>query len=229
MLIIASVAAACALGGAAFYFFYNAVYGVLFSVAVALIYATRKREPPASLGLTRPGAKQYAVAAVFVALSVGGQAIPFVIGGAALRWERLLVGFLPLVMTTFFEEFLFRGFLQTRFEQLFGALPAIALSGLCFSLYHLGYPGFRNFADLAVLFAVGAGFGLAYKLSGNSLAAAYLVNLPNALLTYLIKYDQFPAFDIYSVIAAAVSIAAIIAILRAWLRRATSSLARAVR
>ena len=199
LLIIAAVAAACAFSGLWFYLFYNVVYGLMLSVAVPVLYVWHKKERPASLGIMPLKTRQLTVIAAFVFFSVGGQAIPIVIEGVQLQWNRLLIGFFPLVMTTFFEELLFRGFMQTRFEKLFGAVPAIILSGLFFSLYHLGYPGFRRASDLALLFAVGVGFALAYKLSGNNLAAAYFVNLPNALLTYLLKYGQFPALDLCSV------------------------------
>ena len=70
----------------------------------------------------------------------------------------LPMGILPLIMTTFFEEFLFRGFVQSRVEKLFGCFPAIFVSGMMFSLYHIGYPGFRTWEDLLLLFAVGIGF-----------------------------------------------------------------------
>ena len=209
LLVIASIALACAFSGFLFYFFYNAIHGLLLSVLVPLVYVWRKKEPPASLGIAPLKAKQILIIAVFVVLSIGGQSIPLAIEGTQLQWNYLLIGFVPLVMTTFFEELLFRGFLQTRFEKRFGAIPAVILSGLCFSLYHLGYPGFRTIPDLAVLFAVGVGFALAYKLSGNNLAAAYLVNLPNALLTYMLKHEQFPVFDSYSVVFAVISIIAI--------------------
>ena len=219
LLVIAAIAMACAFSGLLFYFFYNAIYGLLLSVLVPLIYVWRKKESAASLGIAPMRAKQIIVVSVFVVLSIGGQSIPLAIEGTGLQWNYLLIGFVPLVMTTFFEELLFRGFLQTQFEKLFGAIPAIILSGLFFSLYHLGYPGFRTISDLAVLFAVGVGFALAYKLSGNNLAAAYLVNLPNALLTYMLKYEQFPVFDSYSVVFALVSIIAVCVIMLIGLKR----------
>lgn len=98
---------------------------------------------------------QIAVLATFVVFSVGGQLIPVVISGKAVPWSFLPMGILPLIMTTFFEEFLFRGFFQSKFEKEFGMLPTIFLSGLMFSLYHLGYPGFRDFGSILLLFAVG--------------------------------------------------------------------------
>ncbi len=219
LLVIASIAMACAFSGLLFYLFYNVIYGLLLSVLVPLFYVWRKKEPLASLGIAPLKVKQLMIIAVFVVLSIGGQSIPLVIEGTPLQWNYLLIGFVPLVMTTFFEELLFRGFLQTRFEKLFGVIPAIMLSGLCFSLYHIGYPGFRTISDLAVLFAVGVGFALAYKLSGNNLAAAYLVNLPNALLTYMLKYAQFPVFDSYSVVFALISIVAICVLMLLGLKR----------
>ena len=223
LLAIAAIAAACAFSGQLFYFFYNVIYGLLLSVLVPLVYVWRKKESVASLGIAPLRAKQIIIVFVFVFLSIGGQSIPLAIEGTKLQWNHLLIGFIPLVMTTFFEELLFRGFLQTRLEKFFGVIPAVILSGLCFSLYHLGYPGFRTITDLAVLFAVGVGFALAYKLSGNNLAAAYLVNLPNALLTYMLKYEQFPNFDAYSVVFAIVSIIAICVIMFLGLKRIRSN------
>ena len=48
------------------------------------------------------------------------------------------------------------------------------------------------FEDILLLFAVGIGFAAAYKLSGNNLIVAYFVNLPNAFVTYMLKFKQFP-------------------------------------
>lgn len=111
-----------------------------------------------------------------------------------------------LIMTTFFEEFLFRGFVQSRIERQFGWVPAILVSGAMFSLYHLGYPGFRTWEDIFMLFAVGIGFAAAYKLSGNNLIVSFFVNLPNAFVTYILKYEQFPVMRVSSTIAAAVTL-----------------------
>ncbi len=213
LMVITAIAIACTFSGLLFYIFYNGIYGMLLSVLIPFIYVLKKKETLASLGLAPIRARQIVVIATFVILSIGGQSIPIIINGTNLRWNYLLIGFLPLVMTTFFEELLFRGFLQTRFEKYFSTVPAIILSGLCFSVYHLGYPGFRGIVDLVVLFAVGTGFALAYRLSGNNLMVSYCVNLPNALLTYLLKHTQFPGFDSYSVIFAGVSIVAICVII----------------
>ncbi|MEY8391933.1 type II CAAX endopeptidase family protein [Lachnospiraceae bacterium 45-W7] len=123
--------------------------------------------------------------------------------GYSVLWFYEIV---PLIMTTFFEEFLFRGFVQGRIEQQFGWIPVILVSGAMFSLYHLGYPGFRTWEDILLLFAVGIGFAAAYKLSDHNLLVSYFVNLPNAFVTYMLKYEQFPVMGVSSTIAASVTL-----------------------
>ena len=144
--------------------------------------------------------------AAFVVFSVGGQLIPKLAAGEQIPWRLLPMGIIPLIMTTFFEEFLFRGFVQNRIERKFGWVLAILVSGAMFSLYHLGYPGFRTWEDILLLFAVGTGFAAAYKLSGNNLIVSFFVNLPNAFVTYILKYEQFPVMRVSSTIAAAVTL-----------------------
>ena len=128
-----------------YFFFYNLLYGVLFSFLVPLLVLRKKKETLDLVGVKPLGKKQLLVLVLFVAFSVGGQLIPIVISGGVIPWNLLPMGVIPLIMTTFFEEFLFRGFFQTRLEKDFGALPAILISGLMFSLYHIGYPGFKTF------------------------------------------------------------------------------------
>lgn len=214
-LIIAAIFLANHFGKPAFYIFYNGLYGIALSLALPLYYIKRYREAKESIGLTRFGKRQLIVVILFVLFSIGGQSITLVMDGTAIQWDLLLICIVPLIMTAFFEEFLFRGFIQTRLEKMFGIVPAIIVSGLMFSLYHLGYPGFRNFESLTLLFVVGMGFGLAYKLSGNNLLAACLVNPPNAIFTYLLNSAKFPEFDGYtSIIAGATIVACIMVLLR---------------
>lgn len=158
------------------------------------------------VGFKKLGIRQWVVLAAFVVFSVGGQLIPKMAAGEQIPWRLLPMGIVPLIMTTFFEEFLFRGFVQSRIDRQFGWVPAILVSGAMFSLYHLGYPGFRTWEDILLLFAVGVGFAAAYKLSGNNLIASFFVNLPNAFVTYILKYEQFPVMRVSSTIAAAVTL-----------------------
>ena len=155
------------------------MYGILFSFLIPLFLLRKEENVFNFLGIKALGKKQFLILIVFVAFSVGGQLIPIMIKGGTIPWNLLPIGVVPLIMTTFFEEFLFRGFFQNKFETEFGSISAIILSGLMFSLYHIGYPGFRTFEDILLLFAVGIGFATAYKLSGNNLIVAYFVNIVN--------------------------------------------------
>ena len=195
---------------ALYFIFYNLMYGLIFSFFIPLYYLNKEKELPASVGIKKLGIRQFIVLICFVAFSVGGQLIPKIVMGEQIPWYLLPIGIAPLIMTTFFEEFLFRGFMQNRVEQQFGWLTAILVSGLMFSLYHLGYPGFRTFEDILLLFGVGLGFAIAYKLSDNNLIVSYFVNLPNAFVTYMLKHNQFPIMKLSSTIAAIITLILIV-------------------
>lgn len=189
-----------------YFIFYNLGYGLIFSIFVPLYYVYKEKCSLASVGIKKMGTRQFAVLFIFVAFSIGGQLIPKIVAGEEIPWRLLPMGIVPLIMTTFFEELLFRGFVQSRMERQFGWLPAVLVSGLMFSLYHLGYPGFRNWEDILLLFVVGLGFAIAYKISDNHLIVSYFVNLPNAFVTYMLKYEQFPTMEICSTIAGTITL-----------------------
>lgn len=189
-----------------YFIFYNLMYGLIFSFFIPLFFLHKENGLPASVGIKKLRLRQFIVLICFASFSVGGQLIPKIVEGEIIPWYLLPMGIAPLIMTTFFEEFLFRGFVQSRVEQQFGWLPAILISGTMFSLYHLGYPGFRSFEDILLLFAVGLGFAITYKLSDNNLIVSYFVNLPNAFVTYMLKYNQFPSMTFSSTIAAIITL-----------------------
>lgn len=193
-----------------YFFFYNVLYGIFFSFLTPLFLLRKEENVVEFLGIKALGKKQIFILIVFVAFSIGGQIIPKAVNGGIIPWYLLPLGVMPLIMTTFFEEFLFRGFFQNKFEKEFGSITAILVSGLMFSLYHVGYPRFRTFGDILLLFAVGIGFATAYKLSGNNLIVAYFVNLPNAFVTYMLKFEQFPRMTMSSTIASIVTLVVII-------------------
>ena len=201
-----------------FYFiFYNFMYGLICSLFIPFYFLYKEKGTLSSVGVKKLGVRQIIVLIIFVVFSIGGQLIPMIIRGGYIPWNLLPMGIVPLMMTTFFEEFLFLGFVQGRLEQQFGWLAAIIGSGVMFSLYHLGYPGFRTIGDISLLFVVGVGFATAYKLSGNNLFVSYFVNLPNAFVTYMLKYKQFPTMYLSSTIAATFTLALIIVIFcRVW-------------
>ncbi len=193
-----------------YFWFYNVLYGILCSFLIPIFLLRKEEHVFDFLGIKRLGKKQVLILAVFIAFSVGGQIIPIMAKGGLIPWNLLPMGIVPLIMTTFFEEFLFRGFFQNIFEKEFGTITAILISGLMFSFYHVGYPKFRTFEDILLLSAVGIGFATAYKLSGNNLIVAYFVNLPNAFVTYMLKFEQFPKMTMHSTIASIVTLCIIV-------------------
>lgn len=194
LLIILSISIANLLGGMWHYFFYQIVYCIGISICVPIYFYKREDIYDISdLGIKKLRMIDYIIVIGFVAFSIGGQLIN--IEMEKINWNLLPLSILPLLMTTFSEEFFFRGFLQIRFAKAFGTVPAVGLSGLIFSIYHLGYPGFRNVQLLIILFLVGIMFALSFKLSNNNVIVSFFVNLPNAYLTYLLKSEKFPQFN----------------------------------
>lgn len=218
IMIILSISLANAFSGIKFYIFYNLIYGLLLSTALPLYYAYKDCESINDLGIKKIGIRQIMVLGAFVILSIGGQCISLIINSTPVHFELIPICIVPLMMTTFFEEFLFRGYFQIRFEKRYGWLSAIVLSGLLFSTYHLGYPGFRNLGDLLLLFIVGIGFSVAFKLADNNVIISYFVNLPNAILTYLLKTKQFPLFDKFTPVIAGVTVIFIISFIAFYAR-----------
>lgn len=99
-----------------------------------------------------------------------------------------------------------RSFWLPIFILTVGAAIAIIVSGFLFALYHLGYPGFRAVGDILLLFAVRIGFAVSFKLAENNLFVSYFVNLPNAFITYILKFEQFPKMTIWSTVFAGITI-----------------------
>lgn len=190
------------------YFFYNILYCFVISVCIPIYFFRKEANGDLSLlGIKRLRPIDYIIIIGFVVFSVSGQLANVKL--IDINFGVLPLGIFPLIMTTFSEEFLFRGFLQIRFEKAFGFIPAILLSGLFFGIYHLGYPGFRTFQMTIVLFFVGIMFALAFKLSKNNLIVSYFVNLPNAYVIYLLKTENFPKLN-FNVTATVISLFLII-------------------
>lgn len=211
--IIAFVSIADLFDNSIYNLFYNLLYGIGVSVLLPLLILRKEKSTFDTVGIKKLGKRQFIVLFLFVVFSVCGQIIPKVVSRATIQWNVLPIAILPLIMTTFFEEFLYRGFLQSRLEKQFGAVVAIIVSGLLFALYHLGYSGFRTVSDVLLLFAVGIGFAVSFKLAKNNLIVSYFVNLPNAFITYIFKFEQFPKMTVWSTVYAGITIFLIVALL----------------
>lgn len=78
--------------------------------------------------------------------------IPAIILGLYSLWEVIFVF----------------GWLQIRFEEAFGIIPAIVLAGLSFCLYHSGY-GWFDVSDLLSLLIIGIMMSLVFRVTKNIL------------------------------------------------------------
>lgn len=66
-----------------------------------------------------------------------------------------------------FEAIFFRGWLLLRFEAAFGLVPAVLLSALCYSAYHVGYG--MGGGEMLYLFGFGVVFGAMFRLTRSIL------------------------------------------------------------
>jgi len=193
-IIILTISLANFLGGIGNNFFYQIIYCLVISVCIPIYYFRKEDNGDLSLlGIKKLRFIDYVIVIGFVAFSIGGSLKNIKIEN--IKFGLLPLSIAPLLLTTFSEEFFFRGFLQIRFEKVFGSIPAIIASGLSFGIYHLGYPGFRSIGQIITLFFVGVMFALSFKSSKNNVIVSYFVNLPNAYMQYLLKTEQFPSHN----------------------------------
>lgn len=168
-----------------FFLFYQGLMVLGICVFFPLWYVGIKNKQPLSdIGITTKGWKK----ALLVGLAFALLTAPRIIGkGLVLPgMDVLFYTGIALVMSSLFEEIFFRGFLQTRFEEYFGMVPAVLLSGLAFSLYHLGYSDSRRIASLTILFLVGIVLSVAFRIT-NNVMTSFVANLPQAIVTFIEK------------------------------------------
>lgn len=108
-----------------------------------------------------------------------------------LTLGRLLARFVSnFLQNGFFEEFLFRGALQTRLRRIVGPAWALVLQALLFGVWHLGL-GYSNTGHTGLLLAVastvvyqavaGLAFGVLFERTRNLLVPSVVHILVNSL------------------------------------------------
>ena len=116
-------------------------------------------------------------------LSNRGDEIRARIADGSVVWLLPLVFLLMLLTAGFTEEFFFRGFLQTRLEQLTRSRAwGLVLASLCFGFYHLPYaylnPNWPSAGDWSAALFAALGQGIP---GGLILGAVYLGSQRNLL------------------------------------------------
>jgi membrane protease YdiL (CAAX protease family) len=116
-------------------------------------------------------------------LSRNGDAIRGRLADGSIAWLLPLVFLLMLLTAGFTEELFFRGFLQTRLEDLAGSRTwGLVLASLCFGVYHLPYaylnPNWPSAGDWGAAWGAALGQGVP---GGLILGAVYLASGRNLL------------------------------------------------
>ena len=173
-----------------FVILYHGILALGIWIALPIWYVCRKNlEPLSSVGIT----KQHWLRAILVAVLFVAISLPERIIGKGFIIPKLslwLSTSLALIFSSFFEEVFFRGIIQTRTEKSFGVIPAIILSGLTFSLYHLGYSNYRSWDQLLTLFVVGMFFAFTFQVTKNVITS-FIVNFSHAMITFMSAHNFF--------------------------------------
>ncbi len=148
----------------------------------------------ASLGYVVAGVVVALVTAVGLSLALAAlNLLPgSVIGDAAETNPTFLLGLaaLSVVVVAPVEEFVFRGVIQRRLVDRFGAIPGVAGASLLFGSMHLAnYTGRLApvVAGALLIAAVGAVFGVAYERTDN-LVVPVLVHATYNVVLLLVSY-----------------------------------------
>ena len=196
-----------------FYLLYEGVFALGICISLPMIFTTIKMKRPIStIGLKTSNWKK----ALLIGIAISSFAFIGRMMGIKIEIstiQHFISIIICMMFSTLFEEIFFRGFLQSSFEDFFGIIPAILLSGICFALYHSAqsFIGF-DLQQLTTLFFVGLVFSISYQLTRN-IITSYIVNLPQAILTFMgdsefVEYGK----DINYVSAIICSISIIVAI-----------------
>lgn len=134
-------------------------------VALPVFYTLRiRRRPLSDLGIT----SRWAWASLALGLLLGLETYRSTLASLPVAWSAAQFPLVVMALAVgLFEAVFFRGWLQLRFEQAFGALPALGLGALAYAFYHLGYGMDLN--EIVFLFGLGLVFGAVFRLTRNIL------------------------------------------------------------
>lgn len=149
--------------GILYFLFYAIVGATLFGIGVPLFWiVVKKRLSLEALGITSK--KLWTSLILQLLFTVGLYYSAF----TSLNLPEF-GSLLPLVALAlsigFFEAVFWRGWVQLRFEEAFGIVPAIILASAVYALYHIGYG--MPFEEIRLLFVVGLMYATTFRLTKN--------------------------------------------------------------
>lgn len=119
---------------------------------------------------------QLILAAVQYVLTLGRSGVPEASTLLPLVALALCVGF--------FEAVFWRGWMLSRLEESFGFLPALVISSMAYSLYHIGYG--MTWDEMAFLFLIGVIYACVFRIT-RSVFILWPILQPMGQLTTLLK------------------------------------------
>jgi membrane protease YdiL (CAAX protease family) len=121
-----------------------------------------RRRPLADVGLTT----RYLLPSLILGLLLGWDTYSNTLAILDVAWTREVLPLAVMALAVgLFEAIFFRGWLQLRFEEAFGVVPAVILGAVCYSLYHVGYG--MEWNELLFLFGLGLVFAAVFRLTKN--------------------------------------------------------------
>jgi hypothetical protein len=152
-------------GGMGYFLMYALVGATLFGVGIPLYWmgVVRKR-PLADLGLTT---QRWAISLglqLVLSLIVN---VPRLMKAEIPPLQQLIPLLLLALTIGFFEAVFWRGWVQLRLEESFGAIPAILIASLLYAAYHIGYGMLTS--EMVFLFFIGIMFAVVFRLTRSVL------------------------------------------------------------
>ena len=132
-------------------------------VALPVLYTVLvRRRSLADLGLTT----RHLLPSLVLGLLLGWDTYRNTLATMGTVWTSEAVPLVVMALAVgLFEAIFFRGWLQLRFEEAFGAVPGVVLGALCYSLYHVGYG--MDWSEMLFLFGLGLVFAAVFRLTRN--------------------------------------------------------------
>jgi hypothetical protein len=205
------------------------VYGILgialCGVMVPVVWNTLvMRRPLSALGIT----KKYLTASILAGLVLTVIQYFMTLKNIELPIYRELLPLITMAVAVgFYENVFYRGWVQLRMEEYFGILPAILLSAVLYSLYHIGY-GMPS-GEMITLFIIGLTFSTIFRLTRNIFILYPLLTPSGALYTLITDGLIIPFEAMYGFASVIFFIIVGLAVITKWAKNKNDSLLSGVR
>lgn len=135
-----------------------------FGIALPLLWTVMKGRSLAEVGITQ----RKAIISIMLGLAFSIIQYTQTIARVTLPPVEQLIPIISMAVTVgLFEAIFFRGWMQLRFEEMFGVVPGIVLGAGFYAMYHLGYG--MEWNEIGFLFIIGLIFAAVFRITKNIL------------------------------------------------------------